>query len=208
MPFLITHAHLDHCGFLPVVVREGFSGPVYLTRATAELAGLVLLDSAKVQREQARSREQRARRLARRASHRAERAPPSSPGRRPGRTRRQRGRAPVPAAGHRHPRPRAALRRRGLGIGHRALPARRVRQPRGGGAGHPGDVLGRRTHPGLGHHHARRGGGWSAGPPPGLLGGPRPARHAHHPRPDPGDRWGRLRDHGVDLRRPRARTGR
>jgi metallo-beta-lactamase family protein len=72
--FLITHAHLDHCGFLPVVVREGYSGPVYLTRATAELAGLVLLDSAKVQREQARSREQRARRLARRASHGPERA--------------------------------------------------------------------------------------------------------------------------------------
>jgi metallo-beta-lactamase family protein len=71
---LITHAHLDHCGLLPVVVREGLRGPVFLTRATAELAGLVLLDSAKVQREQARSREQRARRLARRAVREAERA--------------------------------------------------------------------------------------------------------------------------------------
>jgi metallo-beta-lactamase family protein len=50
-----------------VVVREGFGGPVFLTRATAELAGVVLLDSAKVQREQARDRQQRARRLARRA---------------------------------------------------------------------------------------------------------------------------------------------
>ena len=68
---LITHAHLDHCGLLPVVVREGFDGPVFLTRATAELAGLVLLDSAKVQREQARGREQRARRLARRAAQAA-----------------------------------------------------------------------------------------------------------------------------------------
>jgi metallo-beta-lactamase family protein len=67
---LITHAHLDHCGFLPVVVREGFTGPVVLTRATAELASLVLFDSAKVQREQARSRERRARRKARDAAAR------------------------------------------------------------------------------------------------------------------------------------------
>jgi metallo-beta-lactamase family protein len=48
---LITHAHLDHCGFLPVVVREGFSGPIYLTSATAELAQLVLLDSGRLQQE-------------------------------------------------------------------------------------------------------------------------------------------------------------
>jgi metallo-beta-lactamase family protein len=66
---LITHAHLDHCGYLPVVVHAGYANPVVLTRATAELASLVLLDSAKVQREQARRREQRARREARRAEH-------------------------------------------------------------------------------------------------------------------------------------------
>jgi len=62
---LITHAHLDHCGYLPVVVHAGYAGPVFLTRATAELASLVLFDSAKVQHEQARRRDQRARRRAR-----------------------------------------------------------------------------------------------------------------------------------------------
>jgi metallo-beta-lactamase family protein len=48
---LITHAHLDHCGYLPVVVREGFRGPIYLTSATAELAEIVLLDSGRLQEE-------------------------------------------------------------------------------------------------------------------------------------------------------------
>src|SRR6201988_1799736 len=37
---LIPHAHLDHCGLLPVAVREGFKGPIHLTTATAELATL------------------------------------------------------------------------------------------------------------------------------------------------------------------------
>jgi metallo-beta-lactamase family protein len=48
---LITHAHLDHCGYLPVVVREGFSGPIYLTSASAELVEIVLLDSGRLQEE-------------------------------------------------------------------------------------------------------------------------------------------------------------
>jgi metallo-beta-lactamase family protein len=48
---LVTHAHLDHCGYLPVVVREGFSGPIYLTSATAELVQIVLLDSGRLQEE-------------------------------------------------------------------------------------------------------------------------------------------------------------
>src|SRR4051812_16436634 len=51
---LITHAHLDHCGFLPVVVRAGYAGPIFSTRGTAELARLVLLDSGKVQVEQSK----------------------------------------------------------------------------------------------------------------------------------------------------------
>lgn len=62
---LLTHAHLDHCGFTPVLVREGFRGPIHLTRASAELARLVLLDSGKVQAEQARNRRERTERLAR-----------------------------------------------------------------------------------------------------------------------------------------------
>jgi metallo-beta-lactamase family protein len=48
---LVTHAHLDHCGYLPVVVKEGFNGPIYLTSATAELVELVLLDSGRLQEE-------------------------------------------------------------------------------------------------------------------------------------------------------------
>lgn len=54
---LITHAHLDHCGLLPVVVREGFSGPIYLTSATAELVEIVLLDSGRLQEEFAKRHE-------------------------------------------------------------------------------------------------------------------------------------------------------
>jgi metallo-beta-lactamase family protein len=48
---LITHAHLDHCGYLPAVVKAGFSGPIYLTSASAELVELVLLDSGRLQEE-------------------------------------------------------------------------------------------------------------------------------------------------------------
>jgi len=48
---LLTHAHLDHCGLIPHVVREGFTGPILATPATIELAGLVLLDSGKLQEE-------------------------------------------------------------------------------------------------------------------------------------------------------------
>jgi metallo-beta-lactamase family protein len=48
---LITHAHLDHCGLLPVVVRDGFDGPIFLTSASAELVEIVLLDSGRLQEE-------------------------------------------------------------------------------------------------------------------------------------------------------------
>ena len=48
---LLTHAHLDHCGLIPHVVREGFAGPILATPATIELAALVLLDSGKLQEE-------------------------------------------------------------------------------------------------------------------------------------------------------------
>jgi Cft2 family RNA processing exonuclease len=64
---LLTHAHLDHCGMLPVVAREGYRGPIHATRATVELASLVLLDSGKVQEEHAKDRRKRAERMARRA---------------------------------------------------------------------------------------------------------------------------------------------
>ena len=48
---LLTHAHLDHCGLIPHVVKEGFHGPIWATKGTVELAGLVLLDSGKLQEE-------------------------------------------------------------------------------------------------------------------------------------------------------------
>ncbi len=56
---LLTHAHLDHCGYLPVVVRQGFDGSVILTSATADLAALILTDSAKIQLERAHRRARR-----------------------------------------------------------------------------------------------------------------------------------------------------
>ena len=64
---VLTHAHLDHCGLLPLLVREGFRGPILCTAATAELTRLVLLDSAKLQ-------EEFAKRARRRARHDPERA--------------------------------------------------------------------------------------------------------------------------------------
>ncbi|MEI7037913.1 MBL fold metallo-hydrolase [Fulvimonas yonginensis] len=51
---LLTHAHLDHCGRIPRLVREGFRGRILATSATRELARLVLLDAAGLQEEDAR----------------------------------------------------------------------------------------------------------------------------------------------------------
>lgn len=51
----VSHAHLDHCGHLPRLVREGFAGPVYCTGETAELVSIVLRDSAHLQEEDARN---------------------------------------------------------------------------------------------------------------------------------------------------------
>lgn len=50
---VLTHAHLDHTGYLPRLVREGFTGPVRCTQETAELATIVLRDSAHLQEEDA-----------------------------------------------------------------------------------------------------------------------------------------------------------
>jgi len=47
---LLSHAHIDHSGALPVLPGQGFSGKVYLTRASADLAGIMLEDSARVQK--------------------------------------------------------------------------------------------------------------------------------------------------------------
>jgi metallo-beta-lactamase family protein len=44
----LTHAHLDHCGLLPKLVREGYQGKIYCTQATAEIAQIILLDAAQL----------------------------------------------------------------------------------------------------------------------------------------------------------------
>ncbi len=50
---ILTHAHIDHTGYLPRLVKEGFSGPVYCTEATRDLLDIMLMDSAKLQEEEA-----------------------------------------------------------------------------------------------------------------------------------------------------------
>lgn len=56
---LITHGHMDHCGWLPKLVKDGFKGPVFCTGATADLVGIILRDIAKIQEEDARTKAKR-----------------------------------------------------------------------------------------------------------------------------------------------------
>lgn len=51
---LLTHAHLDHCGRLPLLVKRGFRGEIIATSATRELARVVMLDAARLQEEEAK----------------------------------------------------------------------------------------------------------------------------------------------------------
>jgi metallo-beta-lactamase family protein len=51
---VITHAHLDHCGYLPKLVEHGFTGNIHLTEFTSKLAQIVLRDSASLQLEDAK----------------------------------------------------------------------------------------------------------------------------------------------------------
>ena len=50
---LLTHAHLDHCGYIPLLVKKGFRGKIYMTPPTKDLAEMILYDSAKIQEEDA-----------------------------------------------------------------------------------------------------------------------------------------------------------
>jgi metallo-beta-lactamase family protein len=66
---LLTHAHLDHCGLLPRLVKEGFRGRIICTSATAEIVKIVLLDSAKIQEEDAAYKKKRHMREGRRGPY-------------------------------------------------------------------------------------------------------------------------------------------
>ena len=66
---LLTHAHLDHNGLLPRLVREGFNHPIYCTAATAEITQIMLLDSGKLQEEDAEFKKLRHEREGRRGTY-------------------------------------------------------------------------------------------------------------------------------------------
>jgi metallo-beta-lactamase family protein len=65
---LLTHAHLDHCGRLPLVVKQGYRGEILTTAATRELAQLVLLDAAHLQDEESQHRQRHDRRRGKQAT--------------------------------------------------------------------------------------------------------------------------------------------
>ncbi|MEJ2345549.1 MAG: MBL fold metallo-hydrolase [Gammaproteobacteria bacterium] len=69
---LLTHAHLDHCGRLPLLAKRGFSGEIITTAASRELARLVMLDAAHLQEEEVRYRNRKA---ARHGNHKGARKP-------------------------------------------------------------------------------------------------------------------------------------
>ncbi len=51
---VLTHAHLDHCGYIPKLVKDGFAGKIHMTKYTAKLAEVILRDSARIQTEDAK----------------------------------------------------------------------------------------------------------------------------------------------------------
>ncbi len=56
---VLTHAHIDHCGYLPKLVKNGFKGRIFCTHPTAEIAEIALLDSAKLQEDDAEFKRKR-----------------------------------------------------------------------------------------------------------------------------------------------------
>ncbi|MBI2854301.1 MAG: MBL fold metallo-hydrolase [Chloroflexi bacterium] len=66
---LLTHAHLDHCGFLPRFVRDGFRGRIYCTPATADIVEIMLKDSAHIQQEDVEQKRKRHEREGRKSPH-------------------------------------------------------------------------------------------------------------------------------------------
>jgi len=66
---LLTHCHLDHSGLIPKFVKEGFSGKIFMTSATRDLLEIMLLDSAKIQEEDAEYKRKRHEREGRKGPH-------------------------------------------------------------------------------------------------------------------------------------------
>ncbi len=66
---LLTHVHIDHSGLIPKLVREGFSGPIYCTQPSAQLAEVLLRDAAGIQMEEASYKEHRHRKEGRQSKY-------------------------------------------------------------------------------------------------------------------------------------------
>ena len=66
---LLTHAHLDHCGYLPKLVKEGFDNSIYCTDATADITEVMLMDAAHLQMQDAENKKKRHERDGRRGPH-------------------------------------------------------------------------------------------------------------------------------------------
>lgn len=56
---VLTHAHIDHTGYIPLLVKNGFQGKIYCSKATAELCAILLVDSGNLQEEEAKMRNKR-----------------------------------------------------------------------------------------------------------------------------------------------------
>lgn len=59
---VLSHAHIDHCGRLPLLVKRGFTGPIYCTDATADLLDVMLKDSAYIHEKEAEWKNEKAKR--------------------------------------------------------------------------------------------------------------------------------------------------
>ena len=66
---LLTHAHLDHCGRLPKLVKKGFRGKIFCTPATADIAEIIMKDAAFVQAEDVKHKQVRHQRQGKKSPH-------------------------------------------------------------------------------------------------------------------------------------------
>jgi len=66
---LLTHAHVDHCGYIPRLVKQGFRGKVYCTAATADITKIMLMDTARLQEQDAENKRKRHEREKRRGPY-------------------------------------------------------------------------------------------------------------------------------------------